>query len=221
MPTRPLFWLNHVPRNPLLFVFVDNCTQSSISAPLERNDTKNLALIAPLFHFLRDIITPARLFRAQTFSTAADNQSQVQIKALQGEREMATDNKMLGQFDLVGIPPAQRWVCVRMISWKWAFVLRFWSKVLQYSSFFGQKHTCLWYNISYMLDKFVQILVVAVCWCFCASASHLESIFRRHKASGEIPKCENELEKVVVAAAAKPIKQKHASKYTCAHVQLL
>ena len=44
----------------------------------------------------------------QTFSTAADNQSQVQIKALQGEREMATDNKMLGQFDLVGIPPAQR-----------------------------------------------------------------------------------------------------------------
>ncbi|CAM9881393.1 unnamed protein product [Laminaria digitata] len=48
--------------------------------------------------------------KVQTFSTAADNQSQVQIKALQGEREMATDNKMLGQFDLVGIPPAQRGV---------------------------------------------------------------------------------------------------------------
>lgn len=47
-------------------------------------------------------------WRLQTFSTAADNQSQVQIKALQGEREMATDNKMLGQFDLVGIPPAAR-----------------------------------------------------------------------------------------------------------------
>ncbi|CAM9252387.1 unnamed protein product [Ascophyllum nodosum] len=48
--------------------------------------------------------------KVQTFSTAADNQNQVQIKALQGEREMATDNKMLGQFDLVGIPPAPRGV---------------------------------------------------------------------------------------------------------------
>merc|ERR1712100_674661 len=46
--------------------------------------------------------------KTQTFSTAADNQPQVQIKALQGEREMAADNKMLGQFDLVGIPPAPR-----------------------------------------------------------------------------------------------------------------
>merc|ERR1712194_550403 len=46
--------------------------------------------------------------KAQTFSTAADNQTQVGIKVLQGEREMAADNKMLGQFDLVGIPPAPR-----------------------------------------------------------------------------------------------------------------
>eukprot|EP00737_Agarophyton_chilense_P005770 gb/GEZJ01009521.1/.p2 GENE.gb/GEZJ01009521.1/~~gb/GEZJ01009521.1/.p2 ORF type:complete len:271 (-),score=78.83 gb/GEZJ01009521.1/:8-733(-) len=46
--------------------------------------------------------------KQQTFSTAADNQPQVQIKVLQGEREMATDNKMLGEFDLVGIPPAPR-----------------------------------------------------------------------------------------------------------------
>jgi len=48
--------------------------------------------------------------KAQTFSTAADNQPQVQIKVVQGEREMAVDNKALGQFDLVGIPPAPRGV---------------------------------------------------------------------------------------------------------------
>merc|ERR1711920_555925 len=48
--------------------------------------------------------------KQQTFSTAADNQPQVQIKVLQGEREMAADNKPLGQFDLVGIPPAPRGV---------------------------------------------------------------------------------------------------------------
>ena len=46
--------------------------------------------------------------KSQTFSTAADQQTQVGIKVLQGEREMASDNKMLGQFDLVGIPPAPR-----------------------------------------------------------------------------------------------------------------
>eukprot|EP00560_Eucampia_antarctica_P007463 CAMPEP_0197827758 /NCGR_PEP_ID=MMETSP1437-20131217/4472_1 /TAXON_ID=49252 ORGANISM="Eucampia antarctica, Strain CCMP1452" /NCGR_SAMPLE_ID=MMETSP1437 /ASSEMBLY_ACC=CAM_ASM_001096 /LENGTH=665 /DNA_ID=CAMNT_0043428739 /DNA_START=60 /DNA_END=2057 /DNA_ORIENTATION=- len=48
--------------------------------------------------------------KSQVFSTAADNQPQVQIKALQGEREMAVDNKLLGQFDLVGLPPAPRGV---------------------------------------------------------------------------------------------------------------
>jgi molecular chaperone DnaK len=46
--------------------------------------------------------------KEQTFSTAQDNQQQVQIKVLQGERKMAADNKSLGQFDLVGIPPAPR-----------------------------------------------------------------------------------------------------------------
>merc|ERR1712106_1113451 len=46
--------------------------------------------------------------KQQTFSTAVDNQPQVQIKCLQGEREMAADNKLLGQFDLVGLPPAPR-----------------------------------------------------------------------------------------------------------------
>lgn len=44
----------------------------------------------------------------QVFSTAADNQTQVGIKVLQGEREMAADNKSLGEFELVGIPPAPR-----------------------------------------------------------------------------------------------------------------
>ena len=48
--------------------------------------------------------------KSQTFSTADDNQNAVTIRVFQGEREMAGDNKMLGQFDLVGIPPAPRGV---------------------------------------------------------------------------------------------------------------
>jgi molecular chaperone DnaK len=48
--------------------------------------------------------------RSQTFSTADDNQSAVTIRVFQGERPMAVDNKILGQFDLVGIPPAPRGV---------------------------------------------------------------------------------------------------------------
>jgi len=46
--------------------------------------------------------------KSEVFSTAVDNQSQVGIKVFQGEREMAADNKQLGSFDLVGIPPAPR-----------------------------------------------------------------------------------------------------------------
>ena len=46
--------------------------------------------------------------KSQVFSTAEDNQSAVTIRVFQGEREMAADNKMLGQFDLMGIPPAPR-----------------------------------------------------------------------------------------------------------------
>ena len=46
--------------------------------------------------------------KSQVFSTAADNQSAVTIRVFQGEREMAADNKLLGQFDLVGLPPAPR-----------------------------------------------------------------------------------------------------------------
>jgi len=48
--------------------------------------------------------------KSQVFSTAEDNQTAVTIRVFQGEREMAVDNKMLGQFDLVGIPPAPRGV---------------------------------------------------------------------------------------------------------------
>ncbi|PST26876.1 molecular chaperone DnaK [Mesorhizobium plurifarium] len=48
--------------------------------------------------------------KSQVFSTADDNQSAVTIRVSQGEREMAADNKLLGQFDLVGIPPAPRGV---------------------------------------------------------------------------------------------------------------
>jgi len=48
--------------------------------------------------------------KAQTFSTAEDNQSAVTIRVFQGEREMAADNKVLGQFDLVGLPSAPRGV---------------------------------------------------------------------------------------------------------------
>jgi molecular chaperone DnaK len=48
--------------------------------------------------------------KSQVFSTADDNQTAVTIRVFQGEREMAADNKMLGQFDLMGIPPAPRGV---------------------------------------------------------------------------------------------------------------
>lgn len=48
--------------------------------------------------------------KSQTYSTAADNQTKVSIKVFQGEREMAFDNKLLGEFELVGIPPAVRGV---------------------------------------------------------------------------------------------------------------
>ena len=46
--------------------------------------------------------------KSQVFSTAQDNQTAVTIRVFQGEREMAADNKLLGQFDLIGIPPAPR-----------------------------------------------------------------------------------------------------------------
>lgn len=54
----------------------------------------------------RNTTIPTR--KSQVFSTAQDNQSAVSIRVLQGEREMAAGNKLLGQFDLIGIPPAPR-----------------------------------------------------------------------------------------------------------------
>src|SRR5205814_1183869 len=54
----------------------------------------------------RNTTIPTR--KGQVFSTAADNQTAVSIRVFQGEREMASDNKLLGQFDLIGIPPAPR-----------------------------------------------------------------------------------------------------------------
>jgi len=56
----------------------------------------------------RNTTIPAR--KSQVFSTAEDNQTAVTIRVFQGEREMASDNKVLGQFDLVGLPPAPRGV---------------------------------------------------------------------------------------------------------------
>jgi molecular chaperone DnaK len=54
----------------------------------------------------RNTTIPTR--KGQVFSTAEDNQSAVTIRVFQGEREMAADNKVLGQFDLIGLPPAPR-----------------------------------------------------------------------------------------------------------------
>ncbi len=61
-----------------------------------------------LFTRMIDRNTTIPTKKSQVYSTAADNQSAVTIKVSQGEREMAADNKLLGQFDLVGIPPAPR-----------------------------------------------------------------------------------------------------------------
>ena len=63
-----------------------------------------------MFTRLIDRNTTIPTKKSQIFSTADDNQTAVTIKVYQGEREMAADNKLLGNFDLTGIPPAPRGV---------------------------------------------------------------------------------------------------------------
>lgn len=95
---------------------------AAIQGGVLKGDVKDIVLVdvAPLslgietlggvFTRLIDRNTTIPTKKGQVFSTAADNQTQVSIRVFQGEREMANDNKFLGQFELIGIPPSPRGV---------------------------------------------------------------------------------------------------------------